>query len=55
MDIYAEVNGKSKWLCQSRANIYYAQDLDTYFGVPKYICLYCDDRDVVPLRGAFLF
>jgi hypothetical protein len=46
MDIYAEVNGKSKWLCKSMTNIRYAKELDTYFGAPKYIYLYRDGRDV---------
>ena len=47
MDIYAEVNGKSKWLCKSMTNIRYAQELDAYFREPKYIYLYRDGRDVV--------
>jgi hypothetical protein len=47
MDIYTEVNGKNKWLCKSMTNIRYAQDLDAYFGKPKYIYLYRDGRDVV--------
>jgi hypothetical protein len=47
MDIYAEVNGKSKWLCKSMTNIRYAQELDAYFGKPRYIYLYRDGRDVV--------
>lgn len=46
MDIYAEMNGKSKWLCKSMTYIRYAQELDTYFGDPKYIYLYRDGRDV---------
>jgi hypothetical protein len=47
MDIYAEVNGKSKWLCKSMTNIRYAQEIDAYFNKPKYIYLYRDGRDVV--------
>ncbi len=47
MEIYAEVNGKNKWLCKSMTNIRYAQELDAYFGKPKYIYLYRDGRDVV--------
>jgi hypothetical protein len=47
MDIYAEVNGKNKWLCKSMTNIRYAQELDAYFREPKYIYLYRDGRDVV--------
>ena len=47
MDIYAEANGKSKWLCKSMTNIRYAKELDAYFGAPKYIYLYRDGRDVV--------
>jgi hypothetical protein len=46
MDLYAEANGKSKWLCKSMTNIKYAKDLDAYFGAPKYIYLYRDGRDV---------
>ncbi len=46
MDIYAEANGKSKWLCKSMTNIRYAKELDDYFGAPKYIYLYRDGRDV---------
>lgn len=46
MDIYAEVNGKNKWLCKSMTNVRYTKELDTYFGDPKYIYLYRDGRDV---------
>jgi hypothetical protein len=46
MDVYAEANGKSKWLCKSMANIRYAKELEAYFGNPKYIYLYRDGRDV---------
>jgi hypothetical protein len=27
MDLYAQANGKSKWLCKSMTNIHYARDL----------------------------
>lgn len=46
MDLYAEANDKSKWLCKSMTNIQYAKDLDAYFGDAKYIYLYRDGRDV---------
>jgi hypothetical protein len=46
MDLYAEANGKSKWLCKSMTNIRYAKELEAYFGDPKYIYLYRDGRDV---------
>jgi hypothetical protein len=46
MDVYAEVNGKHKWLCKSMTNIRYAKELEAYFGNPKYIYLYRDGRDV---------
>lgn len=46
MDVYAEANGKSKWLCKSMTNIRYAKELEAYFGHPKYIYLYRDGRDV---------
>jgi len=46
MDIYAEANGKEKWLCKSMTYIKYAKELDAYFGAPKYIYLYRDGRDV---------
>ncbi len=46
MDIYAEANGKTKWLCKSMTYIKYAKKLDTYFENPKYIYLYRDGRDV---------
>lgn len=46
MDLYAEANDKSKWLCKSMTYIKYAKELDAYFGAPKYIYLYRDGRDV---------
>ncbi len=46
MDLYAEANGKDKWLCKSMTYIKYAKELDAYFGDPKYIYLYRDGRDV---------
>jgi Sulfotransferase family len=46
MDVYAEANGKRKWLCKSMTNIRYAKELDAYFRNPKYIYLYRDGRDV---------
>src|SRR5262249_14184799 len=46
MDLYAEANGKTQWLCKSMTNIRYAKELDAYFGEPKYIYLYRDGRDV---------
>ncbi len=46
MDIYAEANGKSKWLCKSMTYIKYADAFNAYFTNPKYIYLYRDARDV---------
>ncbi|WP_256868025.1 sulfotransferase family protein [Candidatus Entotheonella palauensis] len=46
MDMYAEANGKEKWLCKSMTYIRYSKELDAYFGDPKYIYLYRDGRDV---------
>lgn len=46
MDIYAQANGKSKWLCKSMTYIKYADALNDYFVNPKYIYLYRDGRDV---------
>jgi hypothetical protein len=46
MDLYAEANGKRKWLCKSMTYIRYAKELEAYFGTPKYIYLYRDGRDV---------
>lgn len=46
MDIYAEAQGKHKWLCKTMTNIKYAKELDAYFGNTKYIYLYRDGRDV---------
>ncbi len=46
MDIYAEANGKSKWLCKSMTYIKYADAFNAYFDNPKYIYLYRDARDV---------
>lgn len=47
MDIYAEANQASSWLCKSMQFIRWAEQLDAYFGNPKYIYLYRDVRDVV--------
>lgn len=46
MDMYAEANGKEKWLCKSMTSIKYAKELESYFRDPKYIYLYRDGRDV---------
>ncbi len=46
MDMYAEANDKSMWLCKSMTYIRYAKEFDAYFDDPKYIYLYRDGRDV---------
>ncbi len=46
MDMYAEANGKSMWLCKSMTYIKYAKEFDAYFEDPKYVYLYRDGRDV---------
>lgn len=46
MDIYAETHQSKAWLCKSMQNIRWAKELDAYFGLPKYIYLYRDGRDV---------
>lgn len=46
MDMYAQTNGKDKWLCKSMTYIKYAKELDVYFGDPKYVYLYRDGCDV---------
>jgi hypothetical protein len=46
MDIYAESQNASAWLCKSMQNIRWAEQLDEYFDEPKYLYLYRDPRDV---------
>ncbi len=46
MDIYAEKQNKSSWLCKSLGYIRWTKELDDYFGSPKYLYLYRDARDV---------
>jgi len=46
MDVYAERQNASAWLCKSLQNIRWADQLDTYFDNAKYIYLYRDPRDV---------
>ncbi len=46
MDIYAESNNASKWMCKSMQNIRWAHHLDEYFQTNKYIYLHRDPRDV---------
>lgn len=46
MDQYAQTVGASAWLCKSMQYVLWSEDLDAYFGAPKYIYLYRDGRDV---------
>ncbi len=46
MDVYAEAQGATTWICKSLQNIRWAEQLDAYFDKPKYIYLYRDPRDV---------
>ncbi len=46
MDIYAEANNASAWMCKSMQNIQYAEEINHHFDAPKYIYLYRDPRDV---------
>ena len=46
MDMYAESQGSSAWVCKSLQNIRWAEQIDEYFNKPKYIYLYRDPRDV---------
>jgi hypothetical protein len=45
-DLCAKAKGAETWCCKSLANINYANDIEAYFGKPKYIYLYRDGRDV---------
>lgn len=46
MDIYAEANNATAWMCKSMQNIQYAEEINHHFDAPKYIYLYRDPRDV---------
>lgn len=46
MDVYAEAQNASTWVCKSLQNIRWADQLDAYFENAKYIYLYRDPRDV---------
>lgn len=46
MDTFAELQGKSMWICKSMTYIRYAEALDACFGSPKYVYLHRDGRDV---------
>lgn len=46
MEIYAETQQASAWICKSMQNIRWADELNAYFDKPKYIYLYRDPRDV---------
>ncbi len=46
MDLYAEANDASAWMCKSMQNIQWADEINLYFDKPKYIYLYRDPRDV---------
>ena len=47
MNIYAQENGCSTWMCKSMGNGQYHQELMLHFGVRlKYVYLFRDPRDV---------
>jgi len=46
MDLYAESNGATRWMCKSMQNIRWAEQLNEYFTTCKYIFLHRDGRDV---------
>lgn len=45
-DIFAEAQGAETWCCKSLAMLNYADEIERYFGKPKYLYLYRDGRDV---------
>jgi len=46
MDVYAEAREAEAWACKSMQNAHYIDEIDGYFGHPKYIFLFRDGRDV---------